>query len=186
MNADRDVVTRTPTMRAMDFGKIFSSVDADDIADVVKLVVENREVIARLGQLPELLDQLGDSLGGAGSEAKQAAVALVGTDGKAGARGILEQTSSALAGIATSLTKGIELINDTAAATHKVPLMDGPATKLEGAARELSESTELLTQLATSMDSIADVLASVGGALDKVGGYLTDTSTQARGFMASA
>ena len=170
MGRDGDPGRLAPTMRAMDFGKIFSSVDADDIADVVKLVVENREVIARLGQL----------------EAKQAAVALVGTDGKAGARGILEQTSSALAGIATSLTKGIELINDTAAATHKVPLMDGPATKLEGAARELGESTELLTQLAASMDSIADVLASVGGALDKVGGYLTDTSTQARGFMASA
>lgn len=170
----------------MDFGKIFSSVDANDIADVVKLVVENRDVIARLGQLPELLDQFSHSLGGAGTEAKQAALALVGEDGKTGARGILEQTSTALAGIATSLGKGIELINDTAAAAHKVPLMDGPASKLEGAAREMSDSTELLTQLAASMDSIAEVLASVGSALDKVGGYLTDTSTQARGFMAPA
>lgn len=172
-------------MPAMGFGKIFGSVDADDIADVVRLVVENREVISRLGQLPELFEQFSQSLAGAGAEAKQAAVALVGGDGAPGARGVLENASRDLAGVVESLNRGIGLIHDTSVAAHKVPLMDGPADTLEGAAREMLESTALLGHLAASMDSIADVLGAVGAALDKVGDHLGDTSTEARGFLAA-
>ena len=73
----------------MDFGKILGSVDADDTADVVRLVVENREVISRLGQLPELIEQFSQSLAGAGAEAKEAAVALVGSGSTPGAHGFL-------------------------------------------------------------------------------------------------
>lgn len=167
----------------MDFGKILGGVDSDDIADVVRLVVENKEVIAQLGQLPELFGKLSDSLAGAGAEAKDAAVALVGADGSAGAKGVLENASVALTGIVASLGRGIDLLADTASATHKVPMMDGPADKLDGAVKQLAESNTLLSQLATSMDSIADVLAAVGAALDKVGDHLVDTSTEARGFL---
>ena len=159
--------------------------DSNDIADVVRLVVDNKEVIAQLGQLPELFGKLSDSLAGAGAEAKDAAVALVGGNGAVGAKGVLENASVALTGIVASFAQGIDLLADTAAATHKVPMMDGPADKLEGAVKQLADSNALLGQLATSMDSIADVLAAVGAALDKVGDHLTDTSTQARGFLAA-
>lgn len=172
-------------MPAMDLGKISGSVDADDIAAVVRLVVENREVISRLGQLPELFEQFSQSLAGAGSEAKQASFALLGGPDSPGARGVLEEASRDLAGVVASLTKGIGLIHDTSVAAHRVPLMDGPADKLEGAAREMLESTELLGRLAASMASIADVLGVVGAALDKVGDHLGDTSTEARGFLAA-
>lgn len=172
-------------MRPMNFGRILDGLDADDIADVVRLVVENREVIARLGQLPELFDQFSDSLAGAGTEAKEAAVALLGGEGSTGARGVLEDASRELAGVVESFTKGIGLIQDTAVAAHKVPLMDGPADRLEGAAREMGESTALLSQLAASMDSIAELLGKVGAALDRAGDHLGDTSSQARGFLAA-
>lgn len=172
-------------MPVMDLAALFGRIDTDQLVDVIEVVVKNRDVIDNLGRLPEFLDKLGNSLSGAGTEAKSAALALVGTDGSSGAKGALSSASHALTEIVDSLTKGIAMIASAAEAAHKVPLMDRPADRLEDAAREMGESTAALGELATSLAGIAAVLASVAGALDKVGDHLVDTSSQARGFMAA-
>ncbi len=177
-------VVRRPYARAMDFGKLFGGIDAGDLAQVVQVVIDNKDVIDNLHRLPELFGKIAASLDGAGQEAKAAASALVGPDGSSGARGALASASTALAGIAASLGKGIDLVDAAATSAHKVPLMDGPADSLAGAASSLRDSTNLLGELASSMTGIAEVLAQVGAALDKVGDHLSDTGSQAHGFRA--
>lgn len=181
--ADAADPSNTLGSAAMDFAKILSGLDTDAIAEVVQLVIANRDVIARLGELPEVFEQFSDSLAGAGREAKEAAVALVGADGSRGARGVLDAASTSLTGVVATFGKGLDLLDDTARAAHKVPLMDAPASSMEGAAAEMRASTERLGDLADSLASMADILATVGTALAKVGAHLDDTSTQARGFL---
>jgi len=167
----------------MDLGNLWGGVDADAIADVVKVVIDNRGMIEQLGRLPELFGQFADSLEGAGKEAGSAALALVGNDGESGARGALASAASALAGIVATLDSGIARIADTAEGAAKVPLMGGPAAHLAEAARDMGESTAQLGTLAGSMSAIAQVLDEVASALRNVGGHLTDTGAQARGFV---
>lgn len=169
----------------MDFGKLLNGLDADSIADVVQLVIDNREVIGNLGRLPELFDSISTSLAAAGAEAEHAAIALIGDTGESGARGTLVAAAAALGDIVDAFDKGANLVADTAKSAARVPLMDGPAGHLGDAAAQLSSANARLRDLATSMDSIADVLAAVGAALGKVGSHLTDTGGQARGFMAT-
>nr|HRW19954.1 hypothetical protein [Dermatophilaceae bacterium] len=133
--------------------------------------------------MPELFDKIGDSLDGAGQQAKAAALALVGDDGDSGARGSLGKASTALAGIVSTIDGGIARVSDAADHAAKVPLMGGVAGSLKEAATDLGQTTGQLGDLAESMAEIATVLAQVGAALAKVGEHLTDTSTQARGFL---
>ena len=65
----------------MDLGNLLGGIDTDAIADVVKVVVDNRAMIEQLGRLPELFGRFADNLQGAGQEAGSAALALVGADG---------------------------------------------------------------------------------------------------------
>ncbi len=169
----------------MDLGNLLGGIDTDAIADVVKVVVDNRAMIEQLGRLPELFGQFADSLDGAGHEAGVAALALVGADGESGARGALASAATALAGIVTTLDSGIARIADTAEGAAKVPLMGGPAAHLAEAARDMGESTAQLGTLAASMGAIAAVLDEVASALRNVGGHLTDTGAQARGFVST-
>ncbi|CCI52845.1 hypothetical protein [Nostocoides jenkinsii] len=168
----------------MNLADLFGNLDTSQLADVVEVVAKNRDVIANLGKLPEFIGSLSTSMNGAGQEAKGAAVALIGNDGATGAKGALCGAAGALNEIVDSLTKGIAMIASAAEAAHKVPLMDGPASRLEEASREMSRSTSALGELAQSMATIAGVLGSVAGALDRVGDHLVDTGTQARGFLA--
>ncbi len=169
----------------MDFGKIFGGLDADHVADVVQLVLDNRAVIANLGRLPEFFAGISTSLAVAGAEARQASIALIGPSGDAGAQGTLVTAAAALADIAQTLDKGADLVGQTAHGAAKVPLMDGPAGHLADAAAELTSANARMRELATSMTSMAEVLATVGAALGRVGAALDDTSGQARGFMAA-
>lgn len=173
-------------MPVMDLSGLFGNVDTSQLVDVIEVVVRNRDVIDKLGRLPEFLDRLGDSLAGAGTEAKSAAVALVGQDGSSGAKGALGGAAHALSEIADSLSKGAGLLTAAADAAHKVPLMDRPADRIGEAATELGQSTSALGELATSLAGIVAVLDSVAHALDRVGDHLVDTSGQARGFLASS
>lgn len=169
----------------MDFGKVFGGFDADHIGDVVQLVLDNREVIANLGRLPAFFEAISTNLDAAGTEAKQAAVALIGADGHTGAKGTLVAASAALTDIVATLDKGAALVSQTASSAAKVPLMDGPAGHLADAAAQLESANARMKDLATSMASIADVLATVGAALGSVGDHLTSTGGQARGFMSA-
>ena len=172
-------------MRRMDLGSIFGGIDAGDVQDVLKLVTDNKELIAQLGRLPELLTGLAQGLQSAGSEAGNAAVALVGDDGASGARGALSGAATSLTSIVASLGKGIDLVEQAAAAAAKVPLMDGPAQSLAGAAKELNGANASLGELAGSMATIAEVLGTVGAALKALGGYLDDSGAQAHAFVAA-
>jgi len=166
----------------MDLGNLLNGLDLNDFNDVAKLITENKDSLAMLGRLPEYLDKLGDALGGAGEQARSASFALVGEDGRSGARSALASSSEALAGIVSALAAGADKISDAADGVGKLPMMDGPAAKLSGAADEIKGTTSNLGELAKAMDAIGDTLEKVGAALAKLGEHLNDSCTQARGF----
>jgi methyl-accepting chemotaxis protein len=166
----------------MDFGKLFGDVDLEQVQEVLSLVTEHKDALAKLGQLPEYLGKLADGLAGAGDQARSASLALVGEDGSSGVRQTLAEAGAALGSIVASVGAGAERLADAAASAGRVPLMDGPAERLAGAAGELSSTTEKLGELGTAMGTIADTLGQVGEALKKLGEHLDDSGAQARGF----
>ncbi|MFZ2503263.1 MAG: hypothetical protein WAW88_11380 [Nocardioides sp.] len=173
----------------MDFGDLLGKLDdslggeqAGQLGDLIALVTKNRAALESLGKLPGFLAQLADALSGAGEQARSASVALVGADGMAGVRGTLDDTAEAVADIATALGKGVAKIADAAEAAARVPLMDGPASRLAGAAEEMGETTSRLGDLADGLETIADTLTKVGAALARLGDHLDDSGTHARGF----
>lgn len=153
-----------------------------DLGEIVELVQKNRGALEAVGRLPEFLQRFGDGIGAAGDQAKAAAVALVGDDGSSGVRGTLAETSAALADITKALSSGVDKIAAAAESAAKVPLMDGPASRLAGAADDMGATTKRLGELADAMEHIGDMLAKVATALTKLGDHLDDSGSQARGF----
>ena len=166
----------------MDFGKLFGDLDLDRLEEVVGLVTEHRDVLARLGELPAYLGRLADGLAGAGEQARSAAVALVGEDGASGVRSTLAEAGDALGTIVTSVGAGAQRLADAAESAGKVPLMDGPAERLAGVAAEMGDTTDKLGDLSAAMGVIADTLGEVGVALRRLGEHLDESGAQARGF----
>jgi methyl-accepting chemotaxis protein len=168
----------------MDLGSILGKLDGQggDLADLLQLLTNNKEQLAMLGRLPDYLEKIASGLAGAGEQAKSAAVSLVGDDGSSGLKGTLADSSDALAKIVTSIGNGAARIADAAESAAKVPLMDGPASRLASAAEEMSGATEQLGKLAEAMDQIGETLAQVGVALARLGDHLDDSGAQARGF----
>ena len=169
----------------MDLGNLLGGFDTDQVKDVVELVVRNRDVLERLGDLPELFERFGEGLDGAADQARAAGVALVGDDGEGGVRGTLDVAAAALKQIAGSLGKGASLLGDAADGVGKVPLMDTPAKRFASAAKELDSSTGTLGDLSEAMSTIAATLEDVGRALNGLGDSLADSGGQARGFLSS-
>lgn len=167
----------------MDLGNLFGGINAQQIEKVIDLVTNNQDALQALGRLPEFFEKFADALEGAGEQAKEAAVALVGADGATGARGTLHSSSQALTQIVGSLGKGVDMIASAATSAAKVPLMDGPAQHFADAAAQMGETTNSLGELARSMEAIARTLDSVGQALAKLGAHLDDSGSQARGFL---
>ncbi|MEZ5097768.1 MAG: hypothetical protein R2731_17815 [Nocardioides sp.] len=168
----------------MDFGKLFGDLDLDQVKDVVELVTSNKDALALLGRLPEYLEKVADGLAGAGEQARSAAVALVGDDGRSGVRATLADSAEALSAIVASISAGADRIADAAESAAKVPLMDGPASRLASAAEEMGATTDRLGQLSTAMTTIGETLGTVAAALAKLGDHLDDSGSQARGFAA--
>jgi len=169
----------------MDLGDLLGGLDSKkfgDLGDLLDLVQRNKGALEAVGRLPEFLAKLGDALGQAGGQAREAAVALVGDDGKSGVTGTLADTSAALADITTALGRGVDKIAAAAEGAAKVPLMDGPASRLADAAADMGATTDRLGDLADAMDRIGEVLATVAAALAKLGDHLDDSGSQARGF----
>lgn len=169
----------------MDLGDVLGGLDGKqfgDFGEILDLIQKNRGALETVGRLPQFLERFGDALGAAGGQAKEAAVALVGDDGKAGVRGTLAETSEALADITKALGNGVEKIAAAAESAGRVPLMDGPASRLAGAAEDMGATTQRLADLAEAMDHIGEVLAKVAAALAKLGDHLDDSGSQARGF----
>lgn len=172
----------------MDFGKLLGEMDLgldlDQLKDVVELVTNNKDALGMLGQLPDFLGKVADGLAGAGEQARSAAVALVGEDGSSGVKATLADSSQALASIVSSISAGADRIADAAESAGKVPLMDGPASRLASAAEEMGATTARLGELSAAMTTIGDTLGKVAEALAKLGDHLDDSGVQARGFAA--
>lgn len=166
----------------MDFGELLGGIDLDEVKDVLALVAEHKDQLARLGELPAYLGRLADGLDGAGAQALSAAVALVGEDGTSGVRETLADAGTALGTIVSSVGAGAERLADAAESAARVPLMDGPAERLAGVASEMSSTTDRLGDLGEAMGVIAETLGEVGAALKRLGEHLADSGAQARGF----
>jgi methyl-accepting chemotaxis protein len=167
----------------MDFGDLLGKVDVAKVGHVVDWVGKNEDLLTQVGRLPEYLSKVADGLDNAGGQAKTAAVALIGDDGESGVRAALADASVALKTIVGSVGAGAEKIADAAAGAAKVPLMDGPASRLAAAATELETTTEKLGQLSEAMEVIGQALAQVAGALGKLGDHLVESSGSAREFL---
>lgn len=166
----------------MDFGKLLGDLDLDRLQEVIGLMTDNQDVLARLGELPDFLARLADGLAGAGEQARSAAVSLVGEDGASGVRATLAEAGDALGTIVGSVGAGAERLADAAESAGKVPLMDGPAERLAGVAAEMGATTDKLGDLSQAMGVIAETLGDVGTALRRLGDHLDDSGVQARGF----
>ncbi len=169
----------------MDLGKLLGAVDLDEVREVVDLVLQNKDLLGRLRELPELFASFADGLDSAADQARSAGVVLVGSDGDAGVRGTLGDAATSLVGIAPSLGQGVSLVGDAAEGIGKLPLLDTPARHLASAVDQLSEATGNLTDLAGSMTTIAELLETVGAALGRLGDHLAESGGQARGFLGS-
>src|SRR5689334_5399869 len=88
--------TGRPIVTNMGLGSLLDDLAGDDIKDVIDLVRQNRGVLERLGDLPELFDKFAAGLDDAADQAKAAGLALVGDDGQGGVRGTLDVAASAL------------------------------------------------------------------------------------------
>jgi hypothetical protein len=166
----------------MNLGDLFGSFDGDQLAELVDLITKNKGSLEALGKLPDYLEKIASALGEAGDQAKSAGFALVGDDGESGMRATLTASAEALSDITESLGKGIARIADAAESLGKVPLMDGPASRLMGATEEMGNTTVRLAELAKAMDTIGDTLGKVGSALAKLGEHLDESGGHARGF----
>ncbi|MFT4288563.1 hypothetical protein [Nocardioides sp.] len=169
----------------MDLGSLLGGIDAKTISQIVTLVKDNQDTLEKLGQLPALFDAFGAGLDAAGAQAREAGLALIGGDGHDGIKGTLAEAAKALADIAGSIGKGVDTLADAAEKLGHVPMMDGPAKTLASAAGQIGDTTERLTALSDSMETIADILAKVGAALGKLGDKLSDSGTEAKGFLAT-
>ncbi len=170
----------------MDLGGILGGFDTDQLKEVIDLVGDHKESLALLAKLPDFLDKIADGLAGAGEQARAAAVALVGDDGTSGVRATLSESAAALGSIVAAVGAGAERIAEAAASAAKVPLMDGPASRLSDAAEQMGATTDKLGDLATGMESIGETLASVAAALAKLGDHLDESGTQAKSFVGLA
>ena len=167
----------------MDLVGIFGGMDTDRLKELIDLVGDHKESLALLAKLPDFLDKIADGLAGAGEQARAAAVALVGDDGTSGVRVTLADSAVALSSIVAAVGAGAERIADAATSAAKVPLMDGPASRLADAADRMGTTTGELGDLATGMESIGETLAAVGAAIAKLGDHLGESGAQAKSFV---
>lgn len=174
---------------AMDLSKLLGSLDLDKLNDVVDMVWSNRDDLLASADfargLPDLLAGLAQGLGDAGSQARAAAVALVGDDGASGATATLGSSAGRLGSIAEALASVGSFVADAADDVEKVPLMSGPAKKLGKAASSITGTTGDLGSLADDLVALAEVLATVGRALATLGDSLDRTGSQARAFVST-
>ena len=169
----------------MDLGKLVGGIDTKDINKVVKLITENKDVLASLERLPALFDSFGAGLEAAGGRAREAGSALVGdgTEGADGVKGTLGDVATSLGGISTAISKGVDRLADVAEGLGRVPMADGPAKSIASAAKEIGSAGSALDDLSGSLETIADLLAKVGKALEQLGDKLDESGGQVKAFM---
>jgi hypothetical protein len=209
----------------VDLGDLLGGLDVGDAKKALGFVLDNQDdfgrllqlvkdlpddIVGFLGQLPQLLETVGDGLAEAGEQAAQAAHALVGDDGKGGAKGALaggadvmsaakDQLAKAaglLSGLAGELhdigipsiepkyTKvaGINVISGVDVASHK--LLEGPAKTLTEGADTVNGVAGNLGLLTGSMRELSDILGSVGAALAGLGEKLSGSGASVRTLLA--
>jgi len=205
----------------VDLGDLLGGLDLDDAKKAIGFVLDNQDdfgrlvqllkdlpdgVVGLLGQLPKLLDTVGEGLAEAGKQAANAAHALVGDSGDGGARRALtggadvmgsakEQLAKAaglLSGLAGELndigvpsvepkyTKvaGINLISGLDIGTHK--LLEGPARTMTESADTVNGVADNLGLLTGSMRELSDILGAVGEALSGLGQKLSESGGSVR------
>lgn len=172
----------------MDLGKLLGGVDATKISSVIDLVWDNKDDLAAslalVRAVPDLFEKLSSGLNDAGTQARAAAVALVGDDGDSGATTKLASSATTIGRIADVMNGVAGSVTDAAADVRKVPLMDKPAAKLGDAAKAIEKTTDDLGGLADDLVSLAGILAAVGAALAGLGDSLDQTGSTAKSFAA--
>lgn len=173
----------------MALGKFLGKGELDRIRQVLDLVWDNRDDLARslsvARNLPNLISSLAEGLGEAGVQAKAASRALVGTDGTSGATSTLSRSAGSVGAISARLASVAQFISEASDDVEKVPLMSGPATKLGGAARTIESTTTDLGELAEDLVGLSEILATVGAALGRLGESLDQSGNQAQGFLST-
>ncbi|MGH3736752.1 MAG: hypothetical protein ACRDT6_14250 [Micromonosporaceae bacterium] len=194
----------------MDLGDLFGGLDADDAKKLLRLAKGlPDEALGLLGELPGVLKKLGDGLAQAGEQAGKAAGALVGDDGKGGAKQALANGATTLTAAKDQLTKAAELLSGVASdfTAIAVPTVEPTFTKvaglsvvsgvdvgsskpLEGPAKRLSEGAKTVTGVAGDMDSLSgslrelsDILGTVGEALQGLGTRLDESGGSVRSLV---
>lgn len=168
----------------VDIGKILGGIDLDDVRGAVDLVVRNKDILDKLQDLPAMLSTFGDRLADAGGQARNAANALVGDDGKGGAASALGAIGATLDGCKEQLGTATSLLGAAANAAKSVPLMGGPAGQVADGVQAVAKVVDQLGELGGHMRHLAEVITQVGGALGGLGDRLGDSGATARGFAA--
>lgn len=208
----------------MDVGKLLGGLDLDDAKQAIDFVRDNRDdfdrlvqllrdlpddALSLLTQLPKLVRTIGDGLAEAGEQAGRAAQALVGDDGKGGARKALaggaqtmssakeqlDRAAGLLGGVAKELNDiGIPKVEPTftkVAGFNVVTGVDiGSSKPLEGPARKLSDGAATVSGVAGDLDSLSgtlrelsDILGTVGEALSGLGQRLAGSGGSVQGLL---
>ncbi|MFT4189354.1 MAG: hypothetical protein QM621_12320 [Aeromicrobium sp.] len=160
----------------MDLGSLFSTVDPKKLSQVVELVWDQKDNLAKsaamAADLPDLIRSLAGGLEEAGKQAQLASAALVGKDGASGATTRLSGSARTVSGISEDMVKVVGLISSAVDQIEKVPLMGAPAKQLGKAVTLVEDTTGGLGSLADDLAAISDVLGQVGLALGKLGDAL--------------
>lgn len=156
----------------MDIGKLLNGVDLS--------------LLTKLGELPAFMSSFGEKLADAGNQARTAANALVGDDGKGGAAQALAAVGATLDGCKQQLGTATGLLTAAADAAKAIPLMGGPAGQVGEGVQAIAKVVDQLGELGGHMRNLSEVVTTVGAALGGLGDRLGDSGTAARGFAAMA
>ncbi|MGH3715952.1 MAG: hypothetical protein ACRDT4_21195 [Micromonosporaceae bacterium] len=194
----------------MDLTELFGGLDADDAKKLLALAKGLPDnALGLLGQLPGVLSKLGDGLAQAGEQAGKAAGALVGQDGKGGAKQALANGAATMTSAKEQLTKAAEMMAATAAdfTAIGIPTVAPTFTKvaglsvvsgvevgsskpLAGPAKRLSDGVATVTNVAGDLESLSgslrelsDILGTVGEALSGLGTRLADSGGTVRSLV---
>jgi ABC-type transporter Mla subunit MlaD len=184
------------------FGKmkdLFDDFDAEKVMEVVNLVWNNREkFIDLVEQLPEMLQQTGDTISSAGESAVQASLVLSGgKDEDSGADDLLRQAAVAL----DKCTRGIAAASTVMGRVGgqldevRIPSVKPQFTEVMGfnvisgldlgeesllgkAADQLREGSGDLQEIKENLQAVAGNMRQLGTALAKVSGDLNNVGLQ--------
>ena len=134
-------------MDLSDITKMLDNTPMDKVGDVVEFFMAHRDELDKLMTLvqgaPALIGKVGEALGDAGDNAKQAAVSLVGTVakgapastiGKGGAAATLISGAGTLGNVGGQLAEAAEFLDDMATfmAKIEIPNIETKYTKIAG------------------------------------------------------